>query len=40
MLIGDGRRDSREVVNGNGVQRIKDVSRLWQYRNGGKPREE
>ncbi|KUJ07309.1 uncharacterized protein LY89DRAFT_702433 [Mollisia scopiformis] len=34
------RRDRGEMVNGNGVKRIKDVSRLWQYRNGGGPKDE
>jgi hypothetical protein len=27
------------VLNGHGPRMIKDVSRLWQYRNGGKPQD-
>lgn len=28
------------MMNGNALKRIKDVSRLWEYRNGGKPRDD
>ncbi len=27
------------VLNGQGPRMIKDVSRLWQYKNGGKPQD-
>jgi hypothetical protein len=30
---------SGEVLNGYGPRMIKDVSRLWQYKNGGKPQD-